>query len=199
MPHTAPAYASRYVPLLHAAQPTMLSRLETLVNLDSGTGQVEGINVIIEWLAQWMSELGFMVTLYETVPFGNNLVARLRGNGDTRIVLVGHVDTVYTAGSVKIKPFSLHEGIAYGPGGIDMKSGVVMGIAALRALLETGFDQFGELCFFINNDEEVGSPGSTPLLHDLAASMDVGLVLEPARAPEVLTKARKGSDKYMLK
>ena len=174
-------YAQTYLPQLQAYQDELLQRLTTLVNIDSGTGQVAGINKIMSLLEQWLREIGFSVTLHAEELFGNNLVARRTGAGQKRILLVGHVDTVYAAGSAEIQPFAMRDGLAYGPGVIDMKSGVLMGIYALRVLLETDFDQYGELCVVFNNDEEVGSPGSAPLLRDIAQQVDVGLVLEPAR------------------
>lgn len=192
------AHAHKYFPRLQTYQNEMLQRLETLVNIDSGTGQVEGVNQIILYLKEWLSELGFAVMLHEEEEFGYNLVARRTGRGYTRLLLVGHVDTVYGPGTALTHPFTVRDGLAFGPGVIDMKSSVVMGIYVLRALLEAGFEQYGELCVVFNNDEEVGSPGSTSLIRGIARHIDVGLVLEPSRAADVITKARKGSDKYVL-
>ena len=80
-PHISdtPTYAQYYLPPLQAYQDEMLTRLATLVNVDSGTGQIEGINQIIDYLQQWMAELGFEVSLHPTEEFGNNLVAHIRG------------------------------------------------------------------------------------------------------------------------
>ncbi len=198
MPSTLAARSPRYLPLLQHYQSTMLERLAILVDIDSGTGRQEGVNQIMTHLAEWMRELDFSVTLHDTPPFGNNLVARRQGRGSRRIILVGHVDTVYLAGAAQSNPFTLRQELAYGPGVIDMKSGIIMGIFALRTLLESQFEQYGELCVVFNNDEEVGSPGSAPLLREIAADMDLGLVLEASRAYEFLTQARKGADKYIL-
>src|SRR6266704_6937016 len=193
-----PAYSQNYLPRLQAYQDELLERLELLVNIDSGTGQMAGINHIMTYLEQWLADLGFTVTLHDSASFGHNLVARLKGKGEVRLLLVGHVDTVYNAGAVATQPFEVRDGLAYGPGVIDMKSGVLMGMYALRVLLETGFEEFGELCFVFNNDEEVGSPGSASLLREIAQQVDAGLVLEASRSLEVVTKARKGADKYVL-
>jgi len=194
----APTYAQHYLPRLQAYQDEMLGRLATLVNIDSGTGQIEGINQIMIHLQQWMTELGFEVTLHPTEGFGNNLVAHIRGTGTARILLVGHVDTVYTQGAVQTQPFRIENDIVYGPGVIDMKSGIVMCIFALRVLLEEGFGHFGNIYVVFNNDEEIGSTGSASLLHDIATRVDVGLVLESSRSANIITKARKGADKYVL-
>src|SRR5579863_4565343 len=112
-------FADRYLPLLHTYQDEMLERLATLVNIDSGTGQVEGINTIMRYLREWLEQLGFIVTLHEHSTFGNNLVARRVGQGTARLLLVGHVDTVYSLGAASTHPFTLRDGLAYGPGVID--------------------------------------------------------------------------------
>lgn len=197
-PDTSPTYAQLYLPSLLACQDEIQARVATLVNIDSGTGQVEGVNRVISHVAQWLRDIGFSVTLHPSTGFGNNLVARRNGTGSARILMVGHVDTVYPPGSTEKQPFTVRDGVAYGPGVIDMKSGVVMCIYALQALAEEDFDYYDELCIVFNNDEEVGSPGSAALLSELAPQFQIGLVLESARSPEILTHARKGSDRYLL-
>jgi glutamate carboxypeptidase len=194
----AVTYAQTYLPYFHAYQDELLRRLEILVNIDSGTGQTEGINRIMSYLEEWLREMDFSVTLYPDSAFGNNLLARRKGTETARILLVGHVDTVYAPGSAQEQPFTLRDGRAYGPGVIDMKSGVVLGLYALRALAEQGFDRYGDIYFLFNNDEEVGSPGSAPLLRTMGQQVDAGLVLEGSRALDILTHARKGADKYIL-
>jgi glutamate carboxypeptidase len=191
-------YAQSYLPTLQSYQSELLQRLELLVNIDSGTGQVEGVNQIISCLEQWLSDSGFAVTLHPADHFGNNLVARRQGKGHLRLVLVGHVDTVYSQGAVATRPFQIQEGLASGPGVIDMKSGVLMGIYALQALVEANFEEYSELFVVFNNDEEVGSPGSAVLLREISRQVDVGLVLEPSRSADVITQARKGADKYVM-
>lgn len=191
-------YSSGYLPKLQTCQPELLQRLERIVNIDSGTGHIGGINLIIGLLKQWLEELGFSVSLHPSDQFGNNLVARRCGKGSRRLLLVGHVDTVYAQGAAEARPFRIVDGLASGPGVIDMKSGVLMGIYTLRVLLEAGFEEYGELCVVFNTDEEVGSPGSIPLLQKIAQQVDYGLVLEPSRSAEVVTNARKGADRYVM-
>ena len=191
-------YSQYFLPKLQAYQQELLERLELIVNIDSGTGQKEGINEIMKYLVQWLEEIGLSVQLHDAESFGQNLVARVRGKGEMRLLLVGHLDTVYAAGAATSKPFQVRDGLAYGGGVIDMKSGVLMGMYSLRALLESGFDQFGEIIVVFNNDEEVGSAGSGPLLREIAQQVDVGLVLEASRSAEVITKSRKGADKYVM-
>jgi glutamate carboxypeptidase len=191
-------YAPIYLPKLQSYQHELLQRLELLVNIDSGTGQIDGINSIILYLEQWLSDIGFAVTLHNSASYGNNLVARRLGKGHLRLLLVGHVDTVYPYGAAAAQPFYIRDGIAFGPGVIDMKSGVLMGMSSLQALMESGFEEYSELIYVFNNDEEVGSTGSAPLLREIARQVDIGLVLESSRSIEVVTRARKGAEKYEM-
>jgi glutamate carboxypeptidase len=191
-------YAQIYQPLFQQYQDELVQRLCTLVNIASGSGHAEGVNQIMSHLQQWLREINFEVTLHPSEPYGYNLVARRSGAGKTRILLVGHVDTVYSPDAVQTHPFTIHDGLAHGPGVIDMKSGVLMGLYTLRVLADAGFEDYGELCVVFNNDEEVGSAGSTALLRSIAQQVDIGLVLEPSRAPDIITHARKGADKYTL-
>lgn len=191
-------YAQTYLPFFHSHQSEFLQRLETLVNIDSGTGQVAGIEEIVGYLKYWLTELDFTVTLKPMDHYGHNLVARRQGQGTKRVLLVGHIDTVYNAGAAQSHPFTLRDGRAYGPGVSDMKSGVLLGIYAARALIEAGFDNYGELVMLWNSDEEVGSPVSRQLILEMAREADVGLVLEPSCSQNQITVARKGADKYIL-
>ncbi len=193
-----PTFAQTYLPILQSYQAELLDRLESLINIDSGSGQSEGVGQIMQRLQAWASELGFSVSLRATEPYGPNLLAHRRGKGRTRLLVVGHVDTVYARGAASARPFQIRDGLASGPGVIDMKSGVLMGIYAVKALIETNFEEYGEIILLFNNDEEVGSPGSASLFREIAPRVDVALVLEPSRSAEIITSARKGADKYVM-
>ncbi|TMC87657.1 MAG: M20 family metallopeptidase [Chloroflexi bacterium] len=138
-------YSQDFLPKLQAYQQELLERLELIVNIDSGSGQREGIDRIMKYLEQWLETMGFSVQLHNSDGYGQNLVARLRGNGGVRLLLVGHLDTVYSAGAVVTRPFQVIDGLAFGPGVIDMKSGVMMGVYSLRALLDSGFGKRSSL------------------------------------------------------
>ena len=192
------SYSQRYLPILQSYQDELLQRLALLANINSGTGQIEGINRIIAHLQEWLSAIGMTITLHDSPGFGHNLLAHVQGKGKARMLLVGHVDTVYSPGSSEKRPFHIRDGLAYGPGVIDMKSGVLQTVYALRALLEAGFTDFQDIFIVFNNDEEIGSSGSAPLFRDIAKKVDAALVLEGSRSIEIITKARKGADKYIL-
>lgn len=114
------------------------------------------------------------------------------GGGPTRVLLVGHVDTVWPFGTTARWPFDVVDGRASGPGAFDMKAGLVQGIHALREL-----DDLTGVGFLVTTDEEVGSPTSRELVEQTAAGARAALVLEPSSAG-ALKSARKGVSLYEL-
>jgi glutamate carboxypeptidase len=175
---------------------TYLDDLRRLVDIDCGSYTPDGVNEVGRWVATFLAELGADIDLRPDPAgrFGNTLVATFRGaRQGPRVMLIGHMDTVFDPGTVAERPFRIDEGIAYGPGVTDMKSGLLAGLYALRAIItELDGVPFERLVFVANPDEEVGSPSSTPHIRELAADMDACLVLECARANGDIVSARKG-------
>ena len=122
------------------------------------------------------------------------MIATFHGRADgPRVLLIGHMDTVFDPGTVAERPYRVDDGVAYGPGVTDMKSGLLAGLYALKAIItERGGVPFERLVFIANPDEEIGSPTSTPHIREIAADSDVALVLECARANGDIVSARKG-------
>ena len=176
--------------------PEYLANLERLVNVDCGSYTPAGVNEVGRWTGEFLAELGARVE-YRPDPagkLGDTVVATFEGPaGGARGLLIGHLDTVFDPGTAKARPFRLDDGVAHGPGVTDMKSGLLAGLYALKALLgERGGLPFERLVFVANPDEEIGSPTSTPHIRALAADADVALVLECARANGDIVSSRKG-------
>lgn len=112
--------------------------------------------------------------------------------GPTRVLLVGHLDTVWPISTLSRWPFSVTNGRATGPGAFDMKAGLVQGLHALARL-----DDLGGVSFVVNSDEETGSLSSRRLIEDAAAGATAALVLEPS-AGGALKTARKGVSLYEM-
>ena len=98
---------------------------------------------------------------------GDTVIGTFSGRPDAgpRLLLIGHMDTVFPDGTAAERPFRIRDGIAMGPGVTDMKSGLLAGIHALAALreLQGGWRlPFERITFVANPDEEIGSPASTP-------------------------------------
>jgi glutamate carboxypeptidase len=173
-----------------------LEDLGELVNIDCGSYTPSGVDEVGRFVTAFLRELGATV---EARPdpegkFGSTIVGHLHGPaGAPRVMLIGHMDTVFDAGTAAERPFRIDDDVAYGPGVADMKAGLLTGLYALKTIIaERGGLPFEELIFIANPDEEVGSVTSTPHIEALAAGMDVALVLECARANGDIVSARKG-------
>lgn len=127
-------------------------------------------------------------------------VPRGRRRGLPAQLLLGHCDTVWPQGTLERMPVEIRDGRLSGPGVFDMKGGLVQGIFALRALAELGLEPPLTPAFFINSDEEIGSPDSTARIHSLARRVRRVFVLEPALGPEGRLKTRrKGSLRFSIR
>jgi glutamate carboxypeptidase len=175
-----------------------LGDLEALVNIDSGTYTKAGVDAVGRYLRSRFEAAGCSVTMFPEAEYGDNLVATLHGSGPGRLMLVGHMDTVFPDGEAQRRPFTCSNGRAAGPGILDMKSGLLVGLYALLVLREQGFTDFGTITMVCNSDEEIGSPGSRPLIRDVAGQSDAVFVLEPGLANGQLVTARKGVATYRL-
>ncbi len=173
-----------------------LDDLRTLVNIDSGSYTPDGVARVADELRTRFIASGAEVERIAGGDHGPHLVARWRGTGMGRVLLVGHMDTVFPDGEAQRRPFHIADGRAFGPGVMDMKSGLLTGLYAVRALApET---PWAELVFYCNSDEEIGSPSSHDLVERLAREADAALVLEPNSRVDKATIARKGVATYRI-
>lgn len=110
-----------------------------------------------------------------------------------QLLVLGHYDTVYAAGTLKEMPFRISGGKAYGPGIFDMKAGIVQALFALQALQRARVRPKKQIAFLWTSDEEIGSESSRKLIEKEARRSDAVFVLEPSFGPRGLVKtARKG-------
>jgi glutamate carboxypeptidase len=154
--------------------------------------------------------LGGRVKLHRQRGFGNVLEARFgpkppKAKADNavgkdqeagRILLLGHLDTVWPLGTLKTMPCRMAEGRLWGPGTLDMKAGVAMAFTALEMLTETGL-LHREIVLLLNSEEEIGSPVSRPITERLAAGCSAVYVLEAAQGLAYKT-ARKGTGTWRI-
>jgi glutamate carboxypeptidase len=110
-----------------------------------------------------------------------------------QLLILGHYDTVYSAGTLAKMPFRVKSGKAYGPGTFDMKAGIVQALFALQTLQQADVQLRKRLVFLWTSDEEIGSEASRKILETEARRSDAVFVLEPSFGPQGLLKtARKG-------
>ena len=181
-----------------------LADLKTIVNIDSGTYTKAGIDRVGSYLQERFSTFGFSTHIDKQEDYGNHLIATHSGKAPhgPRILLIGHIDTVFSEGEAERRPFTIVQQngkrIATGPGVLDMKSGVLIGMYSLHLLIDAQEDNYASVTFLCNSDEEIGSPSSRPIVQELARQSNAVLVLEPGRAEETVVSSRKGCGQYRV-
>ncbi len=180
-----------------------LRDLARIVSIDSHSSDKAGVNAVGAIVRGWLEAAGGTVETFPQTERGDHIRATWHGAPDApTIVLVGHIDTVFPAGTVAERPFTIHasDARATGPGVSDMKSGVLAGIYALRILRHLGVP-LPTVKYVINTDEEVGSGTSRALIEETARGADAALVLEPGRmvGPGCVVTTRKGGGMYTLR
>jgi glutamate carboxypeptidase len=175
-----------------ARLPVMLDELGELVRRESPSADFAAL----ERSAEAVAALGQRLTGCAPEIIADAGPTHLRwtfGTGPRRVLLVGHHDTVWPLGSLKDHPWSVADGVARGPGCLDMKAGLVQLFHALSVLEDTD-----GVTVLVNGDEEVGSRTSGELIEDAARQSPAALVLEMATDDGALKTARKGVSMYEL-
>lgn len=174
----------------------MLDLLEHWVNHDSPTFDKVSVDALGRQIVDAFANLGAAIEIQPQSEYGDHYRV-VWGEGPRQILLLAHFDTVWPIGEAARRPFTVRDGRASGPGINDMKGGLLIGLYALRALLETGQMPAHSLVYLLTSDEEVGSPTSRALIEAEAQRSDYVLVLEPARAGSLITW-RKGVGRFLL-
>ena len=183
-----------------AARPEQMKLWEQVVDIDSGTGDVDGGRKVAAILGARLKALGAAVetTPAEEAGLPENTVATFTGTGKARILIIGHIDTVFGPGTVAHWPFKVDGDTLHGPGVGDEKGGVVEAVMALGLLHDQGFKDYGRITFLIETSEERGSPGTKALIERLVKENDVELNMEPGDPPDAVTVWRKGSTTFHI-
>jgi glutamate carboxypeptidase len=171
--------------------------LRELVAIESPSDDKAAVDAAAARVTQWAQEAGGRVKLHRQKKFGDVLELRFGPPRDRRkpVLLLGHLDTVWPLGTLAKMPWRENDGKFSGPGVLDMKAGVVIALAAMRVLAQSGEGR--PVTLLLNSEEEVGSPVSRPITERLALASAAVLVLEPAQGLACKT-ARKGVGAYRL-
>jgi glutamate carboxypeptidase len=172
--------------------PWQLETIRALVGLESPSDDPTRLAQCAAELAQRLASIGGAVS-----GLDDDTSLHVRGefgSGTPRVLLLGHLDTVWPVGALEIDE---RDGALYGPGVYDMKAGLAIGLQAVRAL--RAHDALtGSVVFLCTTDEEIGSGHSRPLIEREARSSDAVLVLEPALASGGVKTGRKGVGDYRV-
>jgi glutamate carboxypeptidase len=181
---------------VQANEARLIAALKQLVETESPSNDKAAVDRIGEVLLSIVPALG--LKRHRSRTFGDVLELRFtpKRSKRSRVLLLGHLDTVWPIGTLKTMPWREDDGKLYGPGVLDMKSGVVMALEALAAL--DALEMQRPVTLLLNSDEEIGSPFSRAITEKIARQCSAVFVLEPAQGLAYKT-ARKGIGHYTLR
>lgn len=181
---------------LATQQEAMVALLREMVDIDSGSYNKPGIDSVGAVVQRFLRHHNIPIETIAQPHHGDCLRAAVpwdgpAGNAGGNVVLMGHRDTVFPDGEATRRPFTIHDGIAYGPGVADMKAGLVMNCFVLAA-----FAKFGgapaPLVGLFTGDEEIGSPEGRAVIEAEARRARVVFNSEPGRVSGNVVTGRKG-------
>ncbi|MEE6263797.1 M20 family metallopeptidase [Plantactinospora sonchi] len=177
---------------MRAALPAMLADIGTLVSCESPSADQAAVAASAEVVARVGTRL--LGSAPERIVLAGWTHLRWRfGDQPSRVLLLGHHDTVWPLGSLDTHPYEVRDGVLRGPGCFDMKAGLVLALYAVAALP----DRSG-VTILVTGDEELGSPSSRALVEAEAVGRAGALVLEASAAGGALKTARKGVSRYRV-
>jgi glutamate carboxypeptidase len=182
-------------------QPQIIETIRQLVEVESPSDVKAAVDRLGAVLASRFAELGGRVRIHPADGFGNHLQVDFNSSGSRgRVLLLGHMDTVYPVGTISKMPCRVAKGRVWGPGVLDMKSGIALALHVLEAMLALGRGKLPRpVTVLLVSDEEVGSKFSRAITEKLARQASAVLVLEPAYGLHGAAKtARKGVGEYTL-
>ncbi|MBL8354339.1 MAG: M20 family metallopeptidase [Delftia acidovorans] len=184
---------ARLLDWLGGQQQAMQDLLHRIVDIDSGSRDEAGILAVAQALRERLEAAGVAVRFEDVPGYGVLLHADVSGPGEgAPIYLMGHMDTVFPAGTVARRPFRVEDGRAYGPGVADMKSGLVLNVFVAEAFARCG-GLGAPLKLFFSCDEEIGSPATRQTIMDTVRGARAVFNAEPGRVSGNLVTSRKGS------
>ena len=162
----------------------LLDTLKDLVNIESGSGDREGLDQISQLVHDRLKALGGAAEFIEPgadayrmhdtpAKIGRMVKATFTGAGTKKILLIAHMDTVYLKGMLAKQPFRIDGNRAYGLGIGDDKAGIAVILHTLSILKAMNFRDYGTLTVLINGDEEISSPASRNVISKLGAEHDL--------------------------
>ena len=170
---------------LDARTTQMLEHVKQFVNTESPSNEPELLQTSAEFLAKVMTEV--LGKAPEIIASEKGPHVHWKGSDDTKVLIVGHHDTVFQKGTVAKRGFSVDGDIARGPGIFDMKAGIIQAIYGLSEIREAYHAEI-----LITSDEEIGSYASRALIEERAKATGNVLVFEPSGNGDALKIARKG-------
>jgi len=177
-----------------------LEMLRSLVEIESCTHDSEGVDRVAAYLADRFRENGASVEFLRASAGASGLLARWRSQlPGSRVMLLGHLDTVWPRGTLAGRPFRLCRGRAFGPGIFDMKAGLLLCLMVCEALSRLPLEPGGEVLFFFSPDEEASGAAGLKWLREVVPSCQAVLCLEPPLPGGAAKTSRKGVGEFTIR
>jgi glutamate carboxypeptidase len=182
-----------------ARQEKIVETIREFVAIESPSDNKLAADRMGALLAARFETLGGRAHVHRAEDFGDSVQIDFPGREKIRpVLLLGHFDTVYPLGTLASMPCRVADGRLYGPGALDMKSGIALMFYAMEALHRWHAGLPRPVTVFLVSDEEVGSYSSRKITETLAKESAGVLVLEPAGPRGAVKTARKGVGEYIL-
>ena len=185
---------------LTAHQHDIVELIRTFVECESPSDDSAAVDRFVDLVSDTVTSFAEIQT-FRGGRFGRTLVCRMHlpGGANGQMLALGHSDTVWQLGTLATMPFRQENGRLWGPGVLDMKSGIAFFIFAVRALRDLRIPAPSKVVLQLNPDEEVGSEASRELTEANAMASKAVLVLEPGTGiTGKLKTARKGVGDYTI-
>jgi glutamate carboxypeptidase len=174
--------------------------LQILVETESPSHEKAAVDRVGAIVAEEARRLGAQIEILPNAGTGDHVLARFSSNNgkeEKPVLLLCHMDTVFPLGTLSRTPYREVDGKIFGPGVLDMKAGIAIGLAAIEDALTRGMTR--PITLLCTSDEETGSQTSRPWIESLAKESALALVLEPAMPDGSLKTWRKGVGDFMVK
>ncbi len=196
-----PRVLSPRLPYFEGRRDLIVETIRQMVEIESPSDNKQAVDKLGRWLASKFEALGGHSKFHRTAEFGDHLQVDFPGRDRRKpVLLLGHIDTVYPLGTLASMPCRIGDGHLFGPGALDMKSGIAFMLYAIDSLRDQDGSLPRAVSVLLVSDEEVGSDSSRRITEELAKRCGAVLVLEPSYGPQGFLKtARKGVGEYELK
>ena len=191
-----------FLAFAEAKQPAIVAFIRELARCESPSDQPQAVNRCVQLLADRLEGAASMKML-PGGRFGPHLRAefKLTGaqSGAGKILLLAHSDTVWPLGTLAQMPLREEQGRLWGPGVLDMKSGIAFFVFAIHTLRMLEVPVKRQILFQVNSDEEMGSESSRKFTEEAARHCALALLVEPGTGLKgKLKTARKGVGDYTV-
>lgn len=175
----------------------VLADLSHIVDINSGSYHSSGVNAVIDFCDTFLEQLGFQTLRHRGTNTGDCLVAHRDQGRGSRLMALGHADTVFPA-TDSLRAFSCRGDRCFGPGVGDMKGGLIVMLHGLAEAFRACSPTF-PISVVINGDEEISSPFSRKFIEKEARRSAAALVFEPAPSRRTVITERQGRAGLVLK